>query len=289
MAIHVKEVLKFLFPEYQVMACVHECGFIAKTVPVPPQPMQRATMVSPAKQTDMTGHATYTPAMDDAKSIARANDAFDGLADALKRYWPGSEKDRVTFCRAYQRPYIRGFDNKKPRNAILLVSSDSGVYAVRGISELLWQKRVLRYAEVAVMDFETYVFDMANTIFLSDLYRALTSNTETVVFGNVDKASSAQMDVVYQLLREGSCQLPGQYMLAPNGGLVEAAGVLNAKPVTEIVTNGKFFVFTTMMPQAKVLSFLGNKFVRELGDIIALEPTWKDESGEAEGNAKNRF
>lgn len=239
MAVNTKEILKFLFPEYQIGVCARERGFIAKAVPGSACPADRT--VSPDKQASRTIQDTYMPAKEDAKSMARANDAFEGLADALKKYWPGSERDRITICRAYQRPYIRGFDNKKPRNVILLVGSGSGGEAIRGISELLRQKSVFRYAEVAVMNFESYVSDTTDALFLSDLNRALTANTETVLFENVDRASNVQLDMIYQLLSG--------------------------------VTNGKFFVFTTTMPQAKIMSFLGNRFVREIGDIIALDPT----------------
>lgn len=274
MAVNTKEILKFLFPEYQIGVCARERGFIAKAVSGSVCPADRA--VSPDKQAGRTIQDTYMPAKEDAKSMARANDAFEGLADALKKYWPGSERDRITICRAYQRPYIRGFDNKKPRNVILLVGSGSGGEAIRGISELLRQKSVFRYAEVAVMNFESYVSDTTDALFLSDLNRALTANTETVLFENVDRASNAQLDIIYQLLSGGCCQLPTQYTAAPDGRLAKAADVKSMQDVINIVTNGKFFVFTTTMPQAKSMSFLGNRFVREIGDIIALDPTVQD-------------
>lgn len=274
MATDIKEIFKFLFPEYQIGVCAKECGFIAKAVPERVCPADR--VVSPDKQADRTVQGVYMPAKEDARSMARANDAFEDLADALKKYWPGSEKDRITICRAYQRPYIRGFDNIKPRNAILLAGSGSGMYAIRGISELLRQKRVFRYAEVAVMNFESYVSDTTDALFLRDLYGAFIANTETVLFENVDRASKAQLDMLYQLLSEGSCQLSKQSTAASDSRLVGAAGGWNAQAVTSIVTNGKFLVFTTTMPQAKIMSFLGNRFVRELGDIIALDPTVQD-------------
>ena len=33
----------------------------------------------------------------------------------------------------------------------------------------------------------------------------------------------------------------------------------------------EYVVFTTTVPQAKITAFLGNRFVRELGDIIVLD------------------
>lgn len=292
----VKDILKFLFPEYQIKACVDERGFIAQSRPernaaqqAPqgytqgtilqqtastfPQPMQRVMPAPEVSQTVKASPKAYTPAKEDSKLVSKANDAFEGLADVFQKYWVGTEKDRDAICKAYQRPYVRGFDHKKPKNAILLIGSESRgrVYAIRCISELLKQKKVFRYAEVAMMDFEDYASDSSNTLFLSDLYKALNTNTETVIFENIDKALLAQLDIIYRLLTEGTYKLSKRYMLN-NGSLVEATGVLNTELISEIAVNGKFFVFTTSMPQSKVISFLGNKIVKEFDDIIALDP-----------------
>ena len=48
-------------------------------------------------------------------------------------------------CKAFQRPYVKGFDNVKPKNAILVLGSESRgkVYAVRCITELLKEKKAI--------------------------------------------------------------------------------------------------------------------------------------------------
>ena len=232
MAKKVKDILKLLFPEYQIKACVDERGFIAKSqqerdfaqrtsqvytqgevrqqaTQASSQPIQRIASAPNVSQTAKAGQKTYTPMKEDTKIVSKANDAFAGLADVLKRYWVGTEKERDAICKAYQRPYVRGFDDKKPKNAILLIGSESRgrVYAIRCISELLRQKKVFRYAEVAIIDFKDYTSDSSNTLFLSDLYKALNTNTETVVFENIDKALLTQLDVIYQLLTDGIYKL----------------------------------------------------------------------------------
>lgn len=141
-----KDILKFLFPEYQIKACVEERGFIAKSqpninlaqqttqvyiqeniqqqaVPASMQTMQGAE--SATSRYARTGKNIFTPAKENTKSTFKANDAFEGLADALKEYWVGSEKDRNAICKAYQRPFILGFDNQVPKNGIMLIGSES--------------------------------------------------------------------------------------------------------------------------------------------------------------------
>lgn len=288
-----KELLQFLFPEYQIKACVDERGFIAKSkkqmnyanattqvysqgrtqqqsAPVA-QPVPNVSQTKP--QSNKTPIKTYTPSKEDTKAVNRANDAFDSLPIELKKYWVGSEKDRTALCKAFQRPYVRGFDNIKPKNTILILASESRgkVYGIRCITELLKEKKVFRYSQIAIVDMVNYSADASNTLFLSDLYKALNTNTESVVFENIEKASLAQLDIIYQLLTEGVYKLTKRYMVN-NGSLVEATGILNTELISEVATNGKFFIFTSTVSQAKIVSVLGNKIVKEMGDIITLDP-----------------
>lgn len=269
-----KELLQFLFPEYQIKACVDERGFIAKREKT--QPMQ--SMSQSRQQSSKTPIKSYAPSKEDTETVNRSNDAFDSLSIELKKYWVGSEADRTALCKAFQRPYVRGFDNIKPKNAILVLGSESRgkVYAVRCIAELLKDKKVFRYSQISVMDMIDYATDASNALFLSDLYKALNTNTESVVFENIEKASLIQLDIIYQLLIEGVYKLTKRYMVN-NGSLMEATGVLNTELISEIATNGKFFVFISTLSQSKIVSVLGNKIVKEIGDIIALEPIKGDQ------------
>ena len=293
---NIKELLKFLFPEYQIKACVDERGFLAKSrsksnlIQHQSQSytqgnvmQQAAPSVNPTMHPGQTGmtastqaqnlkNNTYVPAKETVKTTT-TTDAFTGLADGLKKYWVGSDAERAALCKAYQRPYVRGFDNKKPKNAILLIGSESRGkrYAVQCISALLRQKKLFRYVEIAGLDFGEVASDATNGLFMSDLYKALNTNTETVVFENIDRASTTQLDIIYQLLSEGVYKSPKRYMMS-NGSLVEATGVLHTELISEISSNGKYFVFTTTTSQEKITSSLGNKIMKELGDIIVLAP-----------------
>lgn len=287
----VKKLLQFIFPEYQIKACVDERGFIAKsekkndatsatsisqvhtqrTVQQQTAPVMQPVQTS-VQQTARTPVKNYTPLKEETKVVNRASLAFENLSGELTKYWVGSEKDKIALCKAFQRPYVRGFDNVKPKNAILILGSESRgkVYAVRCITELLKKKNVFRYNQIANMDMVDYATDSSNALFLSDLYKSLNTNTESVVFENIEKASLTQLDIIYQLLTEGIYKLSRRYMVN-NGSLMEATGVLNTKLISEISTNGKFFVFTSTVSQAKIVSVLGHKIVKEIDDIIELD------------------
>ena len=299
MAKEFKKMIRLLFPEHQIQESVRERGFIANNKqqdtysqtssqtfsrgniqqqgsPAPMgqsmQPVMTASSVATPSNKSVAKNI-YTPAKDDERTVAKASDSFTDLPELLKKYWIGSEIDRASLCRAFQRPYVKGFDNTKPKNAILVVGSESRgkAYAIRCISALLKQKKVFRYAEVAKLSFEDYMADSTNSLFLSDLYKNLNTNTESILFEDVDKASLSHLEIIYQLLSEGTYKLSKRYMMN-NGSLVEANGVLNTELISEIASNGKFFIFTTTVSEAKIVSTLGNKIVKELGDIITLSP-----------------
>lgn len=325
------EILKFLFPEYQIIESINERGFVStkktreriarqhgqtfgyggaqqtiswvqqapsgqqhpatgrkpmQTAPQPgtQNPAQTATQPgaqNPAQTVSQTvsggNKKSYTPIKEDARISEKANDAFASLAEELKRYWVGSPQDREALSKAFRRPYVMGFDNKKPRNTILIIGSESRgrTYAVKCISTLLAQKKLFRYDDVAVINLADYGADTENTLFLSDVYGALNRNTECVVFEAIDQATTGQLDIIYELMDDGIYKLSKRY--ANNGGsLVETTGVLNTELVSEMVSNGKFFIFTSAMPQKQVISVLGNKIVRLLGDVIVLDPLDED-------------
>lgn len=298
MAKNAKEILKFLFPEYQIKVAIDEHGFIAKsennvrekeiseqiirqnnvqqiTTPSysPVQtPLPKVNSSSCTSGISKTSTKAYAPIKEDSKLVSKADDAFEGLDDALKEYWVGSKNDCISICKAFKRPYVKGFDNKKPKNTILIIGEESRgkIYSIKCISDLLKKKKIFRYSEVAVMNLIDYTADTSNGLFLSDLYKVLNSNTETVAFENIDKATLPQLDIIYQLIVEGSYKLSKRYMVN-NGSLIEATGVLNTELISDIVSNGKFFVLTTTVAQEKIVSILGNKIVKELGDVIVLD------------------
>lgn len=292
-----KKILKFLFPEWQIVESIKERGFfdinsantnaktnvsmasggniqeqiVNKTEPKPIQPIVSAPYVGGIGNNTVTNN--YVPNKGTEKSVTKANDIFSELPDILKSYWVGSETERISICKSYQRPYVSGFDNKKPKNVILITGTESRgkAYAIRCINSLLKQKKVFRYAEVSILKFDDYSSDTDDTLYLSDLYKALNTNTETVFFDNIEKASISQLEVLYQLITEGYYKLSKRYMVN-KGSLVEATGVLNTELISELLSNGKFFVFATTVSEAKIVSILGNKIIKEIGDIINLAP-----------------
>ena len=165
-----------------------------------------------------------------------------------------------------------GVNPVMPKNTILLIGNESRgkVKAIGDICVLLKQKRVFRYAEVPTVGFDRYPTSSEDELFLSDLYKALYSQSEVVVFENIEKANFRCLDIVFQLIKNGSYRLQKRYVLQ-NSMLVESTGMLNTASISELNTNGKYFIFTSTRPAEKVTEYVGNEFARLINDIIVLD------------------
>ncbi|ORT99715.1 Stage V sporulation protein whose disruption leads to the production of immature spores (SpoVK) [Anaerovibrio sp. JC8] len=282
----IENFIKFWFPEYQIIECLQKHGFIESEKPA-------NNYYSTTSPSYSNGNLATAPANNDrpvsintsifstknnsvtteSKTNSPANDTFAYLGDELKKQWIGSEEDITSLCKAFERPYVRGFDNNKPRNVMLIVGHESRgkLFAVRCISDILKKKKVFKKAEVSLVNFSDYDGDSTNNLFMSDLYKALNAKGESVAFEAIDKASPAQLDILYQLITVGYYKLSKRYMML-NGSLMEAAGVLDKGLVSQISANGKFFIFTSTCDKNNVLSSLGNKIIKEIDDVIVLEP-----------------
>ncbi len=285
MKFSMKAVLRFLFPEIQIVDAIKQEGFIAK------KQTQTATMhttnnaivgnavlQSNAVTSNTIGlnksNAPKTGAVASNVTISadKADEKFDGLEQQLRQSWIASENNISALCQAFKRPFVMGVNPMMPKNTILVVGNESRgkVKAINDMCVLLKQKHILRYSEVPTVALERYPTSSEDELFLSDLYKALYSQSEVVVFENIDKANFRCLDVVFQLVKNGNYRLAKRYVLQ-NNMLVDSTGMLNTASISELNTNGKYFVFTSTRPAEKVTEYVGNEFARLINDIIVLD------------------
>ena len=117
------------------------------------------------------------------------------------------------------------------------------------------------------MDLSLYSSKEKLSIFLTDIYKALSSPSNIVVFDNFDKCNSSIIDILENLSINGKYILESRYILQ-GGNLVEASGMLLQDSVSEISSNGKFFVFTSEKDKVDIFT---ERFMLVVGDIIRTE------------------
>lgn len=281
---NIKEILKFLFPEYQIFSAWRNRPQIAQGTQQAPSHQTIASKIfqtKNSKQKPQEFSTIYTRTQSNSSSASKDNintAAFDTFIQDLKKEWIGSEHDINAFFNAFKRPYLGGSCAPKPKNAILLLGSEGRGkhFAINCITKLLCQKKIFTSTKVEVIDLNQYAGDSSGSLFLSDLYSSLTSKGNIVVFDAPEKAGAKELNIIQQLLEKGICKLDKRYV-SQNGMLMESTGVLLSNPISEISADNKFFIFISNQTQNKVLSTLGNKISEHIGDIIVLDPFSKDQ------------
>ncbi len=302
----VKSILRFLFPEIQIVDAVKQEGFIAKKqIQQNSKHTGNSTIIGntviqsnggSSKQNSVTSvNRTAAPKVEPTSSPVtvnadKINEKFEGIEQQLRQSWIASHSNILALCQAFKRPFVMGVRPMMPKNAILLIGNESHgkVKAIRDICILLKQKRILRYLEVPTVGFERYPTSSEDELFLSDLYKALYSQSDVIVFESIDKANFRCLDMVFQLIKSGIYRLQKRYVLH-NGMLVESTGMLNTASISELNANGKYFIFTSTCSAEKVTEYVGNEFARLINDIIVLDEFSQSELQEVVEGISNKL
>lgn len=302
----VKSILRFLFPEIQIVDAVKQEGFIAKKqIQQNSKHTGNSTIIGntviqsnggSSRQNSVTSvNRTAAPKVEPTSSPVtvnadKINEKFEGIEQQLRQSWIASHSNILALCQAFKRPFVMGVRPMMPKNVILLTGNESRgkVKAIRDICILLKQKRILRYLEVPTVGFERYPTSSEDELFLSDLYKALYSQSDVIVFENIDKANFRCLDMVFQLIKSGIYRLQKRYVLH-NGMLVESTGMLNTASISELNANGKYFIFTSTCPAEKVTEYVGSEFARLINDIIVLDEFSQSELQEVVEGISNKL
>ncbi len=189
---NIHKILKFLFPEYQIIESVKRHGFIAKnkTTSAVPQSIsvdQRGTqsqvvqtpphgMSSQKQQANAkaSGDAVFIP----AKQRKVAGNQIDIVSKTLKGCsksicWPTDCYDDLFI--AFKRPLIAGVQKDKPKNTLIMIGTESiGKNSLIDTAiSALKQEKLLNYSTASKVDLSLYPTQSEKPLFLSDLYKVL--------------------------------------------------------------------------------------------------------------------
>jgi SpoVK/Ycf46/Vps4 family AAA+-type ATPase len=179
---------------------------------------------------------------------------------------------------AFMRPFAMGFDSAKPKNAILVLGPKSSGRrtCLETTVSVLAKHNLLRNETVSSVDLSLYPTVSEQPLFLSDLYKALTSPAEVIVFDAPEKCHANFLGVLGNLVVNGVHHLQARYMFH-NNMLVEATGQLMQNTVGELYANGKYFVFVSSESESKLMDLFGAKMWQAIGDVVHVDAYTEDE------------
>lgn len=296
MKLNYKDILKFLFPEWQVIEIIKKDGFIAKSNKTQTK-TNTVQMVQHGESSSAVNNQPSIPVMplknQSSKTISNpintskpekiikpniVDEKFDGLEELLSQTIV-ADKDYInSLCMAFKRPYVSGYNNITPKNVIFILGAKSmgKTYSIEKIADILKKRKIITNHTVGCVDLGKYPTTSESAIFLSDIYKALYGQNDIVVFENYEKTHSSNLEIISQLVQEGKYSLNKRYALQ-NNMLIEATGTLLTNSIDVLNSNGKFFVFVSEKGENQISETFGTAFTKCIGDIILMQNFGQEE------------
>ena len=290
MKLNYKDILKFLFPEWQVIEIIKKDGFIAKNAKTQTKTNTVQIVQNGETASVLNNQPSYTGAPlknQSSKTISNpintskpekiikpniVDEKFDGLEELLSQTIV-ADKDYInSLCMAFKRPYVSGYNNITPKNVIFILGAKSmgKTYSIEKIAGILKKRKIITNHTVGCVDLGKYPTTSEAAIFLSDIYKALYGQNDIVVFENYEKTHSSNLEIISQLVQEGKYNLNKRYALQ-NNMLIEATGTLLTNSIDVLNSNGKFFVFVSEKGENQISETFGTAFTKCIGDIILMQ------------------
>lgn len=285
-----KHLLKFLFPEFQIIESVSRYGFIARNKPkaniMANAPMSQqsdgtAAMNAPAgavtasqlvNKNSTSNDIPYTGKTDLKVTGSNLDLGIENAKNTVLHKFVGQKSAVKDLFVAFKRPLVTGAAADRPKNTIFVVGSESaGKHTlINAAIAALKHEKLLNYNSVPRLELALYPTASEKGVFLSDMYKALYTNSDVIVFNSFENCHTSVLDVLSQLIVNGKYQLGARYILQ-NNNLIEATGMLLKNSVSELSSNGKYFIFTTKSSESKIADAWGAKVMECVGDIIRFE------------------
>ncbi|GIP52342.1 AAA family ATPase [Paenibacillus vini] len=281
----IRQILKFIFPEYQIIESVRKYGFIAKkstpeSSSVKPIASIPGSSADPGMRNEAEAAASgggndkipYSGTIRDTVTATSLDKSIALAKEDVLRQFIGQRPAVEHLFIAMKRPFVSGFDGDKPRNTLFLIGGESmGKHTlVHTTVAALKEQKLLSYEVPSRIDLGLYPALSDKGLFLSDLYKAMYTNSDVVIVERFELAHKAFIDVLSGLIVQGKYQLGARYAMQ-NNVLVEATGVLAHNSVSELSANGKFFVFVTGSSKSRIEEAWSPKVMEVVGDLIRFE------------------
>jgi SpoVK/Ycf46/Vps4 family AAA+-type ATPase len=287
----INKILKFLFPEYQIIESIQKYGFIAKVKPVAPvnqsvtverTRIQSQTVQSQSQAIPLRKHESITSNSRDKEVFSGKKDTIVGINQLEKslenaktsvlNQFIGQQVAIDDLFIAFKRPIVAGVQSDKPKNTFMVIGSE-GVgrnSLINTTISALKQENFLNYGTSSKIDLSLYPTQSEKQLFISDIYKALYASTDVIVFKDIEKCHSGMLGVISDLVITGKYKLGARYSMQ-NNNLIEATGVLMQNSISEITANNKYFIFITHLSESKISDLFTSRFMENVSDIIKFE------------------
>lgn len=204
-------------------------------------------------------------------------DSFVGLKDDVSKIVLGQEDFVKKLVVAFKRPFVMKPKDTMANNSIFITGpACTGKHlALDTIVLKMNERKILTSSKVHVMDLSIYPNASEEKLFLQDLYEALASPSEIIVFENYEKCHTSLLARISDLVIKGKCYLSERYTMN-KGQLVTVNNGMSSSAVGTFEAKGKYFVFISSRSVSKLSDAMGAPFINALGDICETKPLAED-------------
>jgi len=199
--------------------------------------------------------------------------AFSGVETAAAEKVFGQDAFLKKLSVAFKRPFILPEEGNHARNCIYICGpKDSGKhYGLKNTVEELSRRKILQSSVISTVDLSRYPSAGKDNVFLQDLYAALSSTSQVILFENFRDCHISYLSYVNDLVIKGECYLQDRYILL-RGQLVNVSNSFAKETVSTFNAAGKYLVFIGDKGVEDLANIFGAPFVNALGDVCRTEP-----------------
>ena len=208
-----------------------------------------------------TAKGAEEPPRDVAQSFSAAREAAGGTVI-------GQDAFLDSLFTAFRRPVVTGTAEGKPA-AVIVISGREGTgrhSALAVTASSLAKEGALKNGRVARVDLALYPNAEDGKLLTQDLFSALQSESDVVLFEHFEQCHKSLLPVLASLAETGSLQLSTRYALQ-KGMLIDVGTALVPNAVSELRLNGQYLVFLTDQKDAALADAFGAPFLAVVTDF----------------------
>ena len=173
---------------------------------------------------------------------------------------------------AFKRPGITGTPEGRPA-AVVVISGREGTgrhSALSVTASSLAQGGALKNGKIARVDLALYPNAEDGRLLTQDLFSALQSGDDVVLFENFERCHKSLLPMLAALCETGTLKLTTRYALQ-KGMLIDVGTALVPNAVSELRAAGQYFVFITDRDEAAFADAFGAPFLSAVTDFCCTE------------------
>lgn len=173
---------------------------------------------------------------------------------------------------AFKRPGITGTPEGRPA-AVVVISGREGTgrhSALSVTASSLAQGGALKNGKIARVDLALYPNAEDGRLLTQDLFSALQSGDDVVLFENFERCHKSLLPMLAALCETGTLKLTTRYALQ-KGMLIDVGTALVPNAVSELRAAGQYFVFITDRDEAAFADVFGAPFLSAVTDFCRTE------------------